>query len=84
MKPGPSGLAFLGIGLGVLISFPTAGVASKVYIKMKAARGLDRFPEGRLPFSIIGSILVPVSLFWFAWSGFQRIHWIVPVLSGIP
>jgi MFS family permease len=86
MKPGTSSLAFLGIAVGVILSFFTAGIANQLYLKLKKQRGLEAttFPEGRLPLSIGAAWLVPVSLFWFGWSGRAGVHWIVPILSGLP
>lgn len=83
--PGFSGLAFVGIGIGVIFSFLTAGYSNKIYLRLKEKRNQgDVYPEGRLPLAIVAALLVPGSIFWFAWSGFARIHWIVPILSGVP
>ena len=38
-------------------------------------------PEGRLYFACVESVLLPVGLFWFGWTSFQSIPWIVPVLG---
>ena len=38
-------------------------------------------PEGRLYFSCIECALLPVGLFWFGWTSFSFIHWIVPALA---
>lgn len=38
-------------------------------------------PEGRLCFSCIMSIFLPVGLFWFGWTSFPSIHWIVPTVA---
>ena len=38
-------------------------------------------PEGRLYFSCIESALLPIGLFWFAWTSFSQIPWIVPTLA---
>ena len=38
-------------------------------------------PEGRLYFSCIESALLPIGLFWFGWTSFSFIHWIVPTLA---
>jgi hypothetical protein len=38
-------------------------------------------PEYRLPIANIGSILIPVSLFWFAWTVEFHVHWFVTILS---
>ena len=37
--------------------------------------------EGRLYFSCIESALMPIGLFWFGWTSFSSIHWIVPTLA---
>ena len=37
--------------------------------------------EGRLYFSCIESALMPIGLFWFGWTSFPSIHWIVPALA---
>ncbi|KAM5368968.1 hypothetical protein ACJZ2D_009277 [Fusarium nematophilum] len=41
-------------------------------------------PEARLPPAIVGSFAIPVGLFWFAWTNYPSIHWIVSILAGIP
>jgi hypothetical protein len=38
-------------------------------------------PEGRLYFACIESALLPIGLFWFGWTQFPSIPWIVPTLS---
>ena len=38
-------------------------------------------PEGRLYFSCIESALLPIGLFWFGWTSFPHIHWIVPTIA---
>ncbi|KAJ9629714.1 hypothetical protein H2203_002095 [Taxawa tesnikishii (nom. ined.)] len=41
-------------------------------------------PEDRLPVAMIGGVLFPVTMFWFAWTGeYNSIHWIVPTLAGV-
>ncbi|KAH8155203.1 uncharacterized protein LAJ45_00212 [Morchella importuna] len=80
---GYSGLAFLGIGIGVILSFPTGALSNIIYIRLKKDR--RTYPEGRLPMAIVAAVIVPGSIFWFAWSGGRNdVHWIVPVLSGVP
>ncbi|KAL8731689.1 MAG: hypothetical protein Q9181_004224 [Wetmoreana brouardii] len=39
-------------------------------------------PEYRLPPAIAGGILVPIGLFWFGWTLFPSVHWIVPVVGS--
>jgi MFS family permease len=38
-------------------------------------------PEGRLYFACVESIFLPVGLFWFGWTQFPSIPWIVPTMS---
>ncbi|CZT11617.1 hypothetical protein WAI453_004649 [Rhynchosporium graminicola] len=38
-------------------------------------------PEGRLYFACIESALLPIGLFWFGWSHFSSIPWIVPTMG---
>ncbi|PGH12497.1 hypothetical protein AJ79_04241 [Helicocarpus griseus UAMH5409] len=38
-------------------------------------------PEGRLYFVCIESIMMPAGMFWFGWTSFSSIHWIVPCLA---
>lgn len=42
---------------------------------------LSSTPEGRLYFACVESILMPAGLFWFGWTSFPSIHWIVPALG---
>jgi hypothetical protein len=39
-------------------------------------------PELRLPSAMLGGILVPIGLFWFAWSCFPTVHCIVPITGS--
>jgi hypothetical protein len=38
-------------------------------------------PEGRLYFACIESALLPIGLFWFGWTQFTSIPWIVPAMA---
>ncbi|KAK3657810.1 hypothetical protein LTR56_002189 [Elasticomyces elasticus] len=83
------GLTFLGIGLGVLLAAATNIVIDRtIYQKMtlqalKEGRHMAA-PEHRLYCAMVGSLGIPIGLFWFAWSARPEVHWISPVLAGIP
>jgi hypothetical protein len=64
---GQNGLAFLGIGIGILISVVLAGVENKRYMRAVQKHGGHAPPEERLVSSFYSAILLPVSLIWFAW-----------------
>lgn len=38
--------------------------------------------EGRLQPAMIGAVLLPIGPFWFAWSTYPQVHWIVSILGG--
>jgi hypothetical protein len=38
-------------------------------------------PESRLYFACVESTLLPIGLFWFGWTQFPSLPWIVPTLS---
>lgn len=38
-------------------------------------------PEGRLYFVCVESILMPAGLFWFGWTSYPSVPWIVPTLA---
>jgi DHA1 family multidrug resistance protein-like MFS transporter len=41
-------------------------------------------PEEHLPPACFGAVCLPISLFWFGWTGnFASIHWIVPILASM-
>ena len=42
---------------------------------------MSNTPEGRLYFACIESILMPVGLFWFGWTSFPSVPWIVPTMA---
>lgn len=38
-------------------------------------------PEARLYFAVPGSLLFTAGLFWYGWSSYPHVHWIVPTLG---
>jgi multidrug resistance protein len=83
-----TGLTFISIGIGVILGSTTALIMDwKVYQKRHTeamARGETHVPpEQRLWAAMIGSIGMPVGLFWFAWSAGQGTHWAVPVVGAV-
>jgi hypothetical protein len=44
------------------------------------SRGAET-PESRLPPSMVGCITIPIGIFWFAWTNFPSIHWIVSIAA---
>ena len=39
-------------------------------------------PEYRLPPAIAGGPLIVIGLFWFGWTSYGSVHWIVPIIGS--
>ena len=52
------------------------------YQKKIARNPAKAKPEAPLDPALIGSVLLPIGLFWSAWSTYLMVHWIVSVLGG--
>ncbi|KAK4635324.1 Major facilitator superfamily multidrug transporter [Fulvia fulva] len=83
-SPGIGGLAFLGVAVGMLTAVAYAIFDNKRYSKVSDAYDGFAPPEARLPLCMVGSIAVPVGLFWFAWTNYPSIHWSVSIIAGAP
>ena len=81
---GAAGLAYLGLGIGLLAGQASVGLFSDWYIRRQRARrrGVAK-PEDRLPPMVAGTVLVAVGLVWYGWSAERRAHWIVPILGTV-
>ncbi|CZR66736.1 related to TPO4-Proposed vacuolar polyamine transporter [Phialocephala subalpina] len=81
------GMAFGALLVGSFVSIPIIAAFDKLtYQKARSEAlrlGKTVAPEMRLYPAMVGSITLPISLFWLAWTGKSSIHWIVPTLSGI-
>ncbi|OCT52285.1 putative MFS-type transporter [Cladophialophora carrionii] len=81
---GIGGLPFLGVAAGMVLGILFAGWANKWYTDEAARNGGIAPVEARLPPAFYGAVAIPIGLFWFAWTDYPSIHWISPVLAGVP
>lgn len=81
---GEGGLAFLGIMVGMFIGVCLVVFDNKRYIRLHRAAGGFAPPESRLPLVIVGGLSSIVGLAWFAATTSPGVHWIVPILAGVP
>lgn len=52
--------------------------------KKRLLAGHRARPEDRLIVAMIGGVLFPITMLWFAWSGeYNSVPWIVPTLAGV-
>lgn len=81
-SPGVGGLAFLGMLVGMFVAVTGNILDNKRFMKVVHKHKGIPPPEARLPSAIVGSILLPVGLFWFAWTSKPSIHFIVPIIGS--
>lgn len=81
---GIGGLAFCGVAVGMMIAVLYSLWDSKRYNKLSDEHNRNAPPEARLPPAMLGSIFLPIGLFWFAWTNHPSIHWIVSVTGTAP
>ena len=82
---GATGLCFLGITFGLCLGCALYLIQDRlIYQPAHVRHNGDPPPELRLVPAMIGSFLMPLGLFWFAWTANASIHCIVPVIAGAP
>jgi multidrug resistance protein len=77
---GMTGVAFVSIILGMLIAMALMPVQERLYAKHCEKHG--RKPEARLYPMMLGSIILPIALFIFAFTSYEGVHWIGPMVAG--
>lgn len=80
---GEWGLSFLGIALGSVVGAILHPILQeRHYLKMVQRNDGKGVPEARLWMARAGAILLPISLFWFAWTSYPSVPWIVPIIAS--
>jgi hypothetical protein len=84
---GESGLVFVAIAIGNVLAYLIFIFIDRVKFRplvLAAKDGTPVPPEARLYAAFVGAALLPISLFWFAWTARPSIHWICPVIASVP
>ncbi|KAJ5948594.1 hypothetical protein N7454_001901 [Penicillium verhagenii] len=83
---GLSGLSFLGIGIGVILTIASEPLVRRLINMHEIDPETGKVhPEAMVSFICICSVLIPIGELWFAWTcAPASIHWSVPLLAGIP
>jgi hypothetical protein len=81
-SPGVGGLAFIGMAVGMGVTTVLSILDNKRYDRVAAANGGVAPPEARLPPTLLGCVLLPIGMFWFAWTNGPEIHWAVPIVGS--
>ncbi|OMP88369.1 putative MFS-type transporter [Diplodia seriata] len=82
---GIAGLPFIGIAIGMVGSV----VYTIVFDDKRYRRNVEEHdgyapPEARLPPCLLGGLVLPLGLFWFAWTNYPSMPWAASVAAGIP
>ncbi|KII84153.1 hypothetical protein PLICRDRAFT_46519 [Plicaturopsis crispa FD-325 SS-3] len=79
---GQTGSVFATTIIGAILGTFAARYQDHLYDRdaKKTAHGRAP-PESRLYAASVRGVLIPIALFWFAWSGRPSVHWIVPTLA---
>ncbi|KAH0352987.1 MFS general substrate transporter, partial [Aureobasidium melanogenum] len=82
-SPGLASLPFIAIFIGVVLACAIIGTFSKTWYAKRLIESGKLNPEDRLPPMIAGSVILPIGLFWFAWTSHPDTQWAAQVVSGI-
>jgi hypothetical protein len=84
-SPGNGGLSFVGIGVGVLMAIALEPVFRKVInLHRRDPRTGAVPPEAMVSIVGLGATLLAIGQLWFAWTCTPDVHWILPILAGVP
>jgi multidrug resistance protein len=82
---GKTGLMFIPIAVGVVLSAVCAPLVNKHYLKICASCPNGKPPaEARLIPMMLSCWLIPIGLFIFAWTSYPRLSWWGPAMGGFP
>lgn len=82
--PGEGGLSFMGIFVGTCLVIIVYFYWKYRWQSAPFDKQGNIAPEQQMPPACVGAIALPISLFWFGWTGnFASVHWIVPIIASI-
>ncbi|KDN69300.1 putative major facilitator superfamily transporter [Colletotrichum sublineola] len=77
------GLSFISVIIGYILAVFVYGFLDARF-RVPAVRAGTATPEQRLYAALVGSVLLPVGLFWYAWAAREGGNWAALVAAGIP
>ncbi|KAH7383931.1 major facilitator superfamily domain-containing protein [Pyrenochaeta sp. MPI-SDFR-AT-0127] len=84
-SPGFVGLGYMGIGLGGVITIASEPFLRRMINAHKKDPGTGKpYPEAMVSVVCIAAVCVPVGEMIFAWTCTPNVHWIAPLLAGVP
>ncbi|GAQ44558.1 hypothetical protein AtubIFM55763_004340 [Aspergillus tubingensis] len=82
--PGIGGLAYLGIGCGSVLTIAFEPILRKIINSHKKDATGKVPPEAMVSVICVSAVLLAAGEIWFAWTSTPNVHWIVPILAGVP
>ncbi|RMZ81694.1 hypothetical protein DV737_g2393, partial [Chaetothyriales sp. CBS 132003] len=81
-----TGLTFVGLSVGMVVAIMSDSIWRKHYARLMDKNERETGerksePEFRLPPTIVASWFCVLGLFWFAWTIYPSVHWIVPIIG---
>jgi hypothetical protein len=81
------GLSFMGLFVAMAGACSTAPIWKKTRERLAAHREkrtgeAKNEPEDQLPSVIVGAPLITIGLFWFGFTTYASVHWIVPIIGS--
>jgi multidrug resistance protein len=81
---GIGGLSFIGVAVGMTIGVVYSIFDNERYANVEKKYNGEAPPEARLPPAMAGAVALPIGMFWFAWTNYPSIHWIVCIIATAP
>ncbi|KAF2743815.1 MFS general substrate transporter [Sporormia fimetaria CBS 119925] len=82
---GFTGLAYIGIGVGGMVTICSEPLIRRMINSHAPEPSTGKPPpESMISIVCIAAVAVPIGELVFAWTCTPNVHWIVPILSGIP
>jgi multidrug resistance protein len=84
-SPGLVGLGYLGIGIGGCIVIASEPLLRRMINAHKKDPETEKpYPEAMVSVVCIAAVCCPVGELIFAWTCTPNVHWIAPIIAGIP
>lgn len=81
------GLTFISIAIGSLLGSVSVILVDRLVYQKQAVKGKmsgERVPpEQRLHAAMMGSVLLPLGLFWYGWTAREGVHWLSSVIAAV-
>lgn len=79
-----TGLVQLAISGGAIVATVINPYQDRLYLRSRSRNKETPgkpIPEARLYYAVPGSLLFTAGLFWYGWTSYPHIHWIVPTIA---